>query len=139
MIAVRLLLSRRINQANPVSAFGAAALAGIVCFSLLLAASVCASLYYLAGFFYGLCLGISQPLGQSIAVRNIPSERLGAANALYLLAIDAGFGVRAIAWGILSDTVGFAPTILCVMACIVLSFLLARRYYPRSLRSGRNG
>lgn len=139
MIAVRLLLSRRINQANPVSAFGAAALAGIVCFSLLLAASVCAPLYYLAGFFYGLCLGISQPLGQSIAVRNIPSERLGAANALYLLAIDAGFGVGAIAWGILSDTVGFAPTILCVMACIVLSFLLARRYYPRSLRSGRNG
>lgn len=138
MIAVRLLLSRRLSQANPMSAFGAAALAGLVCFSLLLAASVCAPLYYLAGFFYGLCLGLSQPLGQSIAVRNIPSEHLGAANALYLLAIDAGFGVGAIAWGILSDAVGFAPTIVCVMACIVLSFLLARRYYPRSLRSGRN-
>ena len=132
MIAVRLLLSRRLSQANPVNAFGAAALSGIVCFSLLLAAAFFGPLYYAAGFFYGLCLGISQPLGQSIAVRNIPSERLGAANALYLLAIDAGFAVGAVAWGILSDAVGFAPTIACVMACIVASFLLARRYYPQS-------
>lgn len=133
MIAVRLLFSRRLGRANPRRAFGVAAFSGLVCFSLLLAAPACIALYYLAGLFYGVCLGIGQPLGQSIAVAGIPSERLGAASALYLFSIDAGFGLGALAWGALSDLFGFGATIACVMTCIVLSLLLACRYYPRSL------
>ena len=133
MIAIRLASKPLMDALLPIVTFAIAAVCGLAAFVLLLAAGAAPAgdaLFYLAGLFYGVCLGVSLPLNQSVAVANTPPERWGAANALYLLASDAGIGIASIVWGITNDTFGFTFTICCVIACIVISYLLAWVVYP---------
>ena len=87
-------------------------------------------LFYAAGIPYGLCLGVAIPLNQSVAVKNTPAERWGAANAIYLLASDIGIGVASAVWGIVNDAAGFQVTIVCAMCCVVASLVVAWFAYP---------
>ncbi len=71
------------------------------------------------------------PVNQTVAVRNTPDERWGAANALYLLATDVGIGIASAIWGLINDSFGFTVTICCVMICLAASLIAARICYPR--------
>lgn len=83
-----------------------------------------------SGIFYGLATGISLPLNQSVAVKNTPPERWGAANALFLLANDIGIGFASVIWGVINDSFGFQTSIVCVIVCLIASYASAWIVYP---------
>lgn len=131
MIAVRLKSRSFMDRVAPLKIFGAAALCGLIAFALLLTAGMSDISYYVSGLIYGACLGVSVPLSQTVAVKNTPPERWGAANALFSLAPDVGIGFSSILWGFINDTAGFSVTICCAMGCIVASFIVAWLVYPK--------
>lgn len=130
MIAVRLGSKAFMDRVAPFKIMTGTVLCGIVGFVLALFAGRSEFLFYAAGIPYGLCLGIAIPLNQSVAVKNTPAERWGAANALYLLASDVGIGAASAIWGVVNDAAGFSVTIVCVLCCIVASLVVAWFAYP---------
>ena len=131
MIIVRLKSDTYMDRVAPIKVFGVSVVCGIIAYLLLFASEAQHALFYLAGIFYGVCLGVSMPISQSVAVKNTPSNRWGAANALYLLATDIGIGLSCLAWGAINDIFGFAVTLWCVIACIAVSFIVAWIVYPK--------
>lgn len=134
MIAVRLKSKSFMDRVAPIKVFTASTACGLAGFALLLAAGASEIAYYAAGILYGACLGVSMPLNQSVAVKNTPPERWGAANALYLLASDIGIGIGSAVWGVVNDAAGFPVTICCVMGCILASWVVAWFSYPKPAR-----
>ena len=136
MIIVRLRSSAFMDRLPGIKIFTVAISGGVVAFALLFAAGQVASgpvldaVFYAAGAFYGTCLGLCQPLNQTIAVRYSPPARLGAANALFQLGIDLGMGTATLVWGALSDVAGFGPTILCALGCLLVAYGAAWWIYP---------
>lgn len=137
MILVRLSGSF-MDRFAPIKILPAALACGLVAFGMLVAcgtiidgAPVRDAVFDLAGIIYGFCSGIAMPLNQSVAVKNTPPERWGAANALFQLAIDVGIGGACVIWGIVNDCFGFPVTICCAMCCIVASYFVARAVYPK--------
>lgn len=133
MIVVRLNSKSFMDRVAPLKVFAASTVCGVGAFALLLfAGSGSGDMpFYLGGILYGVCLGISSPLNQSVAVKNTPPARWGATNALFLLATDLGIGMSSLVWGLVNDSFGFGATILCVITCILAAFLVACFTYPR--------
>ena len=131
MIAVRLKSKSFMDRIAPIKVFTAAMACGMVAFTLLIASSALHPLFYIAGLIYGLFLGVSLPLNQSVAVKNSPPDRWGATNALFLLANDIGIGIGSMVWGFVNDSAGFTVSLVCVMGCVVASYLTARVVYPK--------
>ena len=130
MIAVRLVSKAFMDRVAPFKIMTFTVLFGLIGFAMVLFASHSELLFYAAGIPYGLCLGIAIPLNQSVAVKNTPAERWGAANAIYLLASDIGIGVASAVWGVVNDAAGFSVTIICAMCCVAASLLVAWFAYP---------
>lgn len=137
MILVRLRSSSFMDRVVPIKTFTVAVVCGLVCFALLYFAAVSDVVFYAAGIFYGVCLGISLPLNQSVAVKNTPPERWGATNALFLLMNDLGIGLASMLWGFSNDALGFRVTIVLVMCCILASYVAAWACYPKKDRTWR--
>lgn len=131
MIAVRLTSKAFMDRIAPIKIMAAAVICGLLGFGMVLNASHSELLFILSGLPYGLCLGVALPLNQSVAVKNTPPERWGACNALYLLASDIGIGAASAIWGVVNDAAGFSTTIVCVLCCIVASFVVAWFSYPK--------
>lgn len=141
MIVVRVSSKAFMDRVLPIRLFMVAVGAGVVCFLLLLGATLPLfegvlrdAVFYLAGIFYGLCLGMALPVNQTVAVKNSPAERWGAANGLFLLLFDVGIGLASIAWGITNDTLGFSFTICCVIVLVIASLGVAYITYPPSAK-----
>ena len=137
MIVVRISSKAFMDRVLPIRLFAVAVASGVACYLLLLCVTLPLlqgglrdAVFYLAGIFYGLCLGMALPVNQTVAVKNSPAERWGAANGLFLLMLDLGIGLASIAWGITNDTFGFAFTICCVIVLIVASLAVAHLTYP---------
>ncbi len=137
MIVTRFLSKPLMNSIALMKTFAIAVCFGVACFALMLSSSESEVLFYISGLCYGGCLGISLPLNQSIAMRNTPPARWGAASALFLLANDVGIGGSSIIWGVTNDILGFQFTICCALACVVISYILALIVYPPFARSVR--
>jgi predicted MFS family arabinose efflux permease len=134
MIVIRFASKPLMEALLPIQTFALAGACGIVAFAMLLASGSNELLFYGAGLFYGVCLGISLPLNQSVAVKNTPPERWGATNALYLLASDIGIGGASVIWGATNDLFGFSFAICCVIGCVLVSYALAWAVYPQSAK-----
>ena len=130
MVGIRLLSRTFMDTVVPIKIYTGAIACGFLCFGLLYFAPVAHWAYYVAGIFYGLCLGVSLPINQTVAVKNTPSTRWGATNALFLLANDIGIGCSSLIWGYLNNAFGFQFSILCVLGCLALAYLLAWICYP---------
>ena len=130
MIAVRLVSKAFMDRVAPIKIMAATVLCGLIGFAMVFLGGQSELLFYAAGIPYGLCLGVSIPLNQSVAVKNTPAERWGAANAIYLLASDIGIGVASAVWGIVNDAAGFSVTIVCAMCCVAASLVVAWFAYP---------
>lgn len=137
MVAIRLTSGAFMDHVASIKIMAVCAACGVLAYVLAFCAPANNLLFYAAGLPYGVCMGISIPLNQSVAVRNTPQERWGAANAMYLLANDIGIGIASIVWGIFSDTIGFSATLVCCIACIAASFVVAWITYPVSERRDR--
>lgn len=137
MIIVRLSSGRFMDKVAPIKIMGAAVASGLVCFGMLFACShieehaMLDTVFCCAGIFYGMSLGVSLPINQTIAVKLSPANRWGAANGLYLLGTDIAIGTASLIWGITNESLGFDVTILIVMCLIALSFVAAIICYPK--------
>lgn len=138
MILVRLKSGAFMDRFAPIVILPVALACGLVAFAMLVAcgtvldgALVRDAVFNLSGIVYGFCIGIALPLNQSVAVKNTPPERWGAANALFQLANDVGIGGACVIWGIVNDCFGFPVTICCAMCCIAASYFVARAVYPK--------
>lgn len=138
MILVRLKSGAFMDRFAPIVILPVALACGLVAFAMLVAcgtvldgAPMRDAVFNLSGIVYGFCIGIVLPLNQSVAVKNTPPERWGAANALFQLAIDVGIGGACVIWGIVNDCFGFPVTICCAMCCIAASYFVARAVYPK--------
>ena len=138
MILVRLKSGAFMDRFAPIKILPFALACGLVAFAMLVAcgtvlngAPVRDAVFNLSGIVYGFCIGIALPLNQSVAVKNTPPERWGAANALFQLANDVGIGGACVIWGIVNDCFGFPVTICCAMCCIAASYFVARAVYPK--------
>lgn len=138
MILVRLKSGAFMDRFEPIKILPVALACGLVAFAMLVAcgtvldgAPVRDAVFNLSGIVYGFCIGIALPLNQSVAVKNTPPERWGAANALFQLANDIGIGGACVIWGIVNDCFGFPVTICCAMCCIAASYFVARAVYPK--------
>ena len=138
MILVRLKSGAFMDRFAPIVILPVALACGLIAFAMLVACGtvldgtpVCDAVFNLSGIVYGFCTGIALPLNQSVAVKNTPPERWGAANALFQLAIDVGIGGACVIWGIVNDCFGFPVTICCAMCCIAASYFVARAVYPK--------
>jgi len=141
MIVVRISSRAFMDRVLPIKLFAVAVASGIVCYLILLCVSLDVVegigidvLFYVAGIFYGLCLGMALPVNQTVAVKNSPAERWGAANGLFMLLFDVGIGTASVVWGITNDQLGFPITICCVLALIAISFGAALVTYPASAK-----
>lgn len=130
--------ARLMDRVVPLKLMTLAVIMGLVAYAMLLLCGTMLSgntaldvVFCTAGVPYGLCLGMSMPLNQSIAVKNTPPNRWGAANALFQLAIDCGIGATCLLWGIINDAFGFPVTIVCVMVFIAAALLTAKLCYPK--------
>ena len=99
MILVRLKSGAFMDRFAPIKILPVALACGLIAFGMLVAcgtvldgAPVRDAVFNLSGIVYGFCIGIALPLNQSVAVKNTPPERWGAANALFQLANDIGIG-----------------------------------------------
>lgn len=138
MILVRLKSGAFMDRFAPIVILPVALACGLVAFAMLVAcgtvldgAPMRDAVFNLSGIVYGFCIGIVLPLNQSVAVKNTPPERWGAANALFQLANDVGIGSACVIWGIVNDCFGFPVTICCAMCCIAASYFVARAVYPK--------
>ena len=138
MILVRLKSGAFMDRFAPIKILPFALACGLVAFAMLVAcgtvldgAPVRDAVFNLSGIVYGFCIGIALPLNQSVAMKNTPPERWGAANALFQLANDVGIGGACVIWGVVNDCFGFPVTICCAMCCIVASYFVARAVYPK--------
>ncbi len=137
MIVVRLWSGKFMDTTPAFHIFVVAVAAGFAYCALLFWAGtttggLAAALFYAAGAFYGIAIGLALPVNQSVAVKMSPAHRWGKANALFLFANDVSIGFTSLIWGIVNETFGFSVSIICVMACLAASLAVAWIAYPAS-------
>lgn len=131
MTLTRFLGGRLLDIVPPRVLYLITIICGIVMF-LLMAFAQDAAWLYLSGIFFGVSMGFSFPLLNSMSVKNTPPERWGAANAMFYLANDLGVGIGAFAWGAVVDAAGFFPVMLGGAAVFAVSYLVAFAIFPRA-------
>lgn len=137
MVIVRLSSKRFMDSVPAIKTYTVAVGCAVAESGMLLAAPMAEWIFLASGVLYGVALGISLPLNQSVAVKNTPPERWGATNALFLLANDIGIGLSSLIWGAINDVWGFQASILCIIVCQVLSYVAAWMVYPASAKRWR--
>ena len=130
MTAVRLGGGKLIDRMRPLALLAVPVACGIVCFALL-ALTQEAAAFYCAGALFGLSMGLSFPLFNTVAVKCAPLERRGAASAMYGLANDLGIGVGAVIWGAVIDSLGYTVSFWGGAAMMALTFFVAAVVFPK--------
>jgi MFS family permease len=132
-----------IGRASDRFGFWSVTLAG---FALVTASLVTLSLahtmvvFLLAGVFYGLGFGATQPSLLALVVVSLAESRRGAANAVFLNAWDIGITVGSVGGGILAAYLSFSRLYLLAVIpqVVAIALLVARwRAADRRLPSGR--
>lgn len=85
----------------------------------------------LSGVVFGIGYSLSQPALNTIAVSKCTPDRRGAANATFFAAVDSGFFLGAILWGVIGEKLGSGfiyifSALFIVIALIFFTFLVAR-------------
>lgn len=131
MTAIRLGGGRLIDRVRPLALLAVPVVTGAACFALL-ALGRGEAPFYLAGALFGISMGLSFPLFNTVAVKCSPVERRGAASALYGLANDVGIGVGAVIWGAVIDAVGYTVSFWGGAAMMALTFAVAALVFPKN-------
>ena len=129
MTAVRLFGGRLIDAVKPKVLLAAPVLCGIACFALLASSSEPG--FYAAGVLFGLSMGLAFPLFNTVCVKCAPTERRGAASALYGLANDMGIGLGSVLWGAVIDSVGYTVTFWGGAVVLAITYVVALAVFPR--------
>ena len=146
MILVRFGSNRYMDALPAIVTYTGALACGLVAFVLLflittmgLPEPTMRVMLYVAGPFYGVCLGVATPVDHTVAIKCTKPERWGATNALFLFSLDLALGVSSIIWGIVNDNFGFGASIIGVIGCIIASYVCAWIIYPAPEKKLRKG
>ena len=80
--------------------------------------------FLIAAFVYGIGFGATQMSLQTMVVRYIPRQRLGAANATFFSGMDSGMGIGAISLGAIASLAGYSQMYLYAGGMIVIAMLI---------------
>lgn len=80
--------------------------------------------FLVVAFIYGIGFGSTQMSLQTMVVRYVPRQRLGAANATFFSGVDSGMGVGAISLGAISSLVGYSQMYLYAGGMIFVAMLI---------------
>lgn len=130
MTASRFFGGRLLDIAPPRILLACTNICGIVMF-MMMAFAQSELIFYASGLFFGVSMGFSFPLLNSMAIKNTPPERWGAANAMFFLANDVGVGFGACIWGLVVDAFGFFPIMIGGALMFVLCYLIALVVFPK--------
>ena len=87
--------------------------------------------FLISAVFYGMGIGAVQASLQAMAVMNSPSDRVGAANATFLIGFDGGIGIGSLVSGVIAarsgNSVMYFTFILFIIAAGIL-FIAGQRY-----------
>ncbi len=137
MILVRISAGCFMDKITPIVLMGIAAASGIVAFGMGVGCTLGAFgalteiMFYGMGIPFGICMGLGVPVNQTIAVKMTPSERWGAANALFMLGFDIGGAIASTVWGFMIQNIGYAAALIGCIVMLVLSFAAAAVLYPK--------
>lgn len=88
-------------------------------------------IFLIAAFMYGLGFSAVHPSLQTMAVRDAPRSRLGAANATFFTGFDGGIGLGAILFGRVATAVGYSSMYMFasipIIIALILYFAIARK------------
>lgn len=90
---------------------------------LLIYSSVTKEMFLLSAFIYGLGFGATQMSLQTMVVKDVVPNHLGAANATFFSGLDAGMGLGAVLFGLVANYAGY-PQMFTVAAALVFCALL---------------
>jgi MFS family permease len=95
-----------------------------VCFNILI--------LIIAGVFYGLGTGITQPQLNALAVLATGKEQRGMANSTFFMSLDLGFAIGAVSLGAIADFAGMGAifgfgSIIALLTC--LAYLILRKNF----------
>lgn len=130
MTATRFFGGRLLDVVPPRLLFALTGICGIVMF-MMVAFATSEIMLYAAGFFFGVSMGFAFPLLNSMAIKNTPAQRWGAANAMFFLANDLGVGIGACGWGFVVDTWGFFPIMMGGASMFVVAYVIALLIFPK--------
>lgn len=130
MTASRFLGGRLLDIVPPRVLFACTNICGIVMF-FMMAFAPSALVLYGSGLFFGVSMGFAFPLLNSMAIKNTPPERWGAANAMFFLANDLGVGIGACIWGFVVDAAGFFPIMMGGSSMFIIAYVIALFVFPK--------
>lgn len=80
--------------------------------------------FWLTAFIYGLGFGTCQMSFQTMVVKNVARNRLGAANATFFSGLDLGMGLGALTLGTVAELVGYSRMYLFAGGAVILAFFI---------------
>ncbi|PRR83361.1 MFS transporter [Clostridium vincentii] len=74
----------------------------------------------LLAFPYGLVIGTLMPILNVMVIKAVPKKIRGTANAMYYAAIDSGFGIGSLSWGMVAEALGGYNLIFLIASIIAI-------------------
>ncbi len=81
-------------------------------------------MFLIPAFLYGLGFGACQMTLQTMVVKKVPSDKLGAANATFFSGMDLGNGLGALTLGTLAEIVGYSKMFMAASATVGVALLI---------------
>lgn len=92
-------------------------------------------LFLTAAFVYGIGFGATQMSLQTMVVRHVPQNRLGAANATFFSGVDSGMGIGAITLGAIASLVGYSRMYLYAGSTVLVALAIYLFYIRKRHRA----
>lgn len=87
--------------------------------------------FLIAAVIYGFGFGTCQMSLQTMVLKNVRRERLGAANATFFSGVDVGMGLGALTLGSFAEIWGYSDMFIIASSGILLAFLVYVLYIRR--------
>lgn len=132
MILIRILTAKVVDKVNAYLIAIPACLAWAVSFAAMLIVDH-SVMFLVAGAVYGICLGLSQTVLNTVALRGVEADRRGAASATFMFCFDGGIGFGSLFWGILIDFAkgNYDAMIIAGIVMLVIAAALAAVFMLR--------
>ena len=88
-------------------------------------------LFAIAAVVFGLGIGFVLPSLQSLAVKNVPPNRRGAANSTFFSSFDIGIGLGSLLWGVIAHYFGYSLMYLMTIIPAMLGLVIFLKYYKK--------
>lgn len=112
MILARLISGRISDTKGVLWAVIPGSLCMVLGFVLLLLSSSILTLFFVAGAFYGLGMGMSAPALNAQAVKSVSKDRVSIASSTFFLPMDISFMAGSLLWGVVIDNFSFTVSFI---------------------------